>query len=50
MSHHDTKYLASIYGKIRMMHGRFHDYLGMTLDYREKGKLKIVMKAYTKKY
>ena len=57
VSHHDPgkidkliKYLASIYGKINMKCGRVHEYLGMTLDYREKGKLKVTMKEYTKKY
>ena len=57
VSHHDpakidelTKYLALIYGKITMKHGRVHDYLGMMLDYREKGKFKVMMKEYAKKY
>ena len=29
--------------------GRVYEYLGMTLHYREKEKLKVTMKEYTKK-
>ena len=55
VSHHDPekideliKYLASIYGMITMKCGRVHEYLGMILDYKEKEKLKVTTKEYTK--
>ena len=57
VSHHDpakidelTKYIASIYSKITMKCRRVCDYLGIMVDYREKGKCKITIKEYTKKY
>ena len=39
------------YGKINPLvttHGKVHEYLGMTLDYTEDGKVKIIMKDYIK--
>jgi hypothetical protein len=39
------------YGKIHPLvttHGKVHEYLGMTLDFMEDGKVKIVMKDYIK--
>ena len=38
--------LTEIYGKLRVSRGEFHDYLGMNLDYRERGKVRIEMKKY----
>ena len=35
--------------KIKPSRGKVHDYLGMTLDYSEPGKVKIYMKDYVKK-
>ena len=37
------------YGKVVATRGKVHDYLGMTFDYRTKGKVKIDMSDYIKK-
>jgi hypothetical protein len=43
-------YLSQIYGnKMTVMRGDVHDYLGMDLDYSEKGKVKVSMIKYVKK-
>lgn len=45
-----AKYLGEIYGpKVKVHRGKIHDFLGMDLDYREKGKVKISMIRYLKK-
>eukprot|EP00957_Ditylum_brightwellii_P154161 11731775-Ditylum_brightwellii.AAC.1 len=36
------------YGKMKTTRGNVHEYLGMTLDYRKKGKVKVGMVKYTK--
>ena len=43
------KWLNKVYGKhgeVKATRGDIHDYLGMTLDYSEKGKVKIGMTDY----
>jgi hypothetical protein len=43
------KWLNSMYGKhgkVTATRGRIHDYLGMELDYRKQGELKINMTTY----
>jgi hypothetical protein len=43
------KWLNSKYGnngKVTATHGKVHDYLGMELDYRKRGKLIINMSKY----
>ena len=43
-------YLSSIYGKkLSVKRGKVHDYLGMDLDYTEKGSVKVSMVRYTGK-
>ena len=37
------------FGKVVATRGKVHDYLGMTFDYRTKGKVKINMSDYIKK-
>jgi hypothetical protein len=37
------------YGEVKATRGKIHDYLGMTLDYSEKGKVKIAMRDYVAK-
>ena len=44
-----AKYSAVIYREITIKRGWEHNYLGMVLNYLEKGKLKVTMKDYTKK-
>ena len=40
-------YLVGIYGdKLTAHHGDVHDYLGMDLDYSEKGNMKVSMIKY----
>jgi hypothetical protein len=56
ISHVDPEVVDSLvslldgeYGKINPLvttHGKVHEYLGMTLDYTEDGKVKIIMKDY----
>eukprot|EP00804_Cyclotella_cryptica_P029403 CCRYP_013361-RC/>CCRYP_013361-RC protein AED:0.41 eAED:0.27 QI:0/-1/0/1/-1/1/1/0/407 len=41
-------WLRSIYGNISVSHGDKHTYLGMDLDYSEKGKCHITMPGYTR--
>lgn len=41
-------WLRSLYGNISVSEGDKHTYLGMDLDYSEKGKCKISMAGYTK--
>ena len=41
-------WLRSIYGNISVSHGDKHTYLGMDLDYSDKGKCRITMSGYTK--
>eukprot|EP00804_Cyclotella_cryptica_P010072 CCRYP_018045-RB/>CCRYP_018045-RB protein AED:0.27 eAED:-0.33 QI:0/-1/0/1/-1/1/1/0/595 len=41
-------WLRSIYGNISVSRGDRHTYLGMDLDYSEKGKCKVSMEGYTK--
>jgi len=36
------------HGKVKVHRGKVHDYLGMNLDFSEKGKVKIDMKSYVK--
>jgi hypothetical protein len=56
MSHVDEKevskliiWLKSIYGEdMRVLRGRVHDYLGMTLDFTNKGEVKVTMIDYLK--
>eukprot|EP00957_Ditylum_brightwellii_P135686 10347663-Ditylum_brightwellii.AAC.1 len=36
------------YGKMKTARGKVHEYLGMTLDYRKKGKVKVGMVKYIK--
>jgi hypothetical protein len=56
MSHEDERevtrlitWLKSIYGEdIRVSRGRVHDYLGMTLDFTNKGEVKVTMIDYLK--
>ena len=38
-----TSYLNEIYGGIKVSCGKVHDYLGMDLDYSDKGILKVLM-------
>ena len=43
------KWLNSVYGnygKVKAVRGKVHEFLGMTFDFREKGKVKIDMKDY----
>ena len=40
------KDLEKIYGKCSVSRGKYHDYLGMHLDFRTKGKLKVDMRKY----
>ena len=43
------EYLQGIYGdKMKVRRGKVHDYLGMILDYREKGVLKVSIIPYVK--
>ena len=39
-------YLNDIYGWLWASHGKVHNYLGMTLDYSDKGKLQVLMIPY----
>ena len=55
MSHEDPAVLTSligwlkgIYGDLRISRGAKHDYLGMEMDFSEKGKVKFGMDEYTK--
>eukprot|EP00957_Ditylum_brightwellii_P002740 210448-Ditylum_brightwellii.AAC.1 len=43
------KVLESKYGNTKTIHGKVYNYLGMTFDYRKKGKVKVSMVKYTKK-
>ena len=36
------------HGKVKVHHGTKHDYLGMVLNYREKGKIAVDMSDYIK--
>ena len=56
MSHKDPKevtkmikWIESKYGEIRAKRGKLHNYLGMVLDYQEKGTVKIIMETYINK-
>ena len=40
------EWLESKYGKMRTTRGRYHDYLGMDLDFRSKGSVAIRMEKY----
>ena len=42
----ENKYGSDQNGHIKKTRGKKHKYLAMLLDYRDKGKLKIDMKAY----
>ena len=45
-----TTYLSSIYGvKLMVKRGKVHDYLGMDVDFSQKGALKVSMIPYTGK-
>ena len=45
-----STYLSSIYGvKLTVKRGKVHDYLGMDLDFSQKGTLKVSMIPYTGK-
>ena len=39
-------WMESKYGKINAKRGKLHDYLGMTLDFTTRKKLKIILKDY----
>ena len=39
-------YLISIYGWLSRSQGKVHDYLGMNLDFSDKGKLQVSMIPY----
>ena len=43
------EWFKGIYGNVRVSRGKVHDYLGMHLDFRDKGKLKISMVPFLKK-
>ena len=43
-----TKKYGSI-GKVKIIRGKKHDYLGMTLNYTKKGKVKVDMTKYVKR-
>ena len=43
------EWFKGIYGKVRVSRGKKHDYLGMNLDFTEKGKLRISMVPFLKK-
>ena len=45
-----ASWLELIYGNIKVQREKQMDYLGMILDYREKGKVKFSMKEYVKKH
>ena len=54
ISHEDEKEVTKViewlrgkYGELRVSRGKVHEYLGMTLDFTEKGKVKIGMKEFT---
>eukprot|EP00957_Ditylum_brightwellii_P112576 8581787-Ditylum_brightwellii.AAC.2 len=40
--------LEKKYGKMQTTQGKVHDYLGMTLDFRKRGKVKVGMVKYAK--
>eukprot|EP00957_Ditylum_brightwellii_P122138 9314495-Ditylum_brightwellii.AAC.1 len=42
------KLLENKYGNMKTTWGKVHDYLGMTLDFRKKGKVKVGMVKYAK--
>ena len=44
----DWKYGDEEIGKVKATRGKKHDYLAMTLDYSEKGKVKVDMRNYIK--
>jgi hypothetical protein len=44
-----TKKLSAKYGQkmpLTIHHGEVHEYLGMTIDYSEEGKVKFIMQDY----
>jgi hypothetical protein len=41
-------WLKGIYGDMKVSRGKVHDYLGMTLDYSNKGEVKATMTDYMK--
>ena len=43
------EWFKTIYGNVRVSRGKVHDYLGMNLDFSDKGKLKISMVPFLKK-
>jgi Reverse transcriptase (RNA-dependent DNA polymerase) len=45
----DTKYGDNKIGKVKAVRGNKHEYLGMILDYSNKGELQLDMKSYIKK-
>ena len=48
----DTKridWFKSIYGKVKVSWGKLHQYLGMDMDFGEKGKLKMSVVPFLKK-
>ena len=42
------KWFGKIYGNIKVSRGKVHNYLGMQLDYRHKGEVRMSMKDYVK--
>ena len=42
-------WFKSIYGKVKVSRGKLHQYLGMDMDFGEKGKLKMSMVTFPKK-
>ena len=43
------EWFKSIYGKVKVSRGKLHQYLGMDMDFGEKGKLKMSMVPFLKK-
>ena len=40
--------LEQVYGELRITRGKVHKYLGMTLDFRTSGELRVTMVNYLK--
>eukprot|EP00957_Ditylum_brightwellii_P108424 8271124-Ditylum_brightwellii.AAC.1 len=55
ISHIDSREVTKVlnilqkkYGKMRTTRGKIHKYLGMTLNFKKKGKVRVGMVKYTK--
>ena len=44
-----TKYEDKDIGEVKVKYGKVHPYLGMTFNFEEEGKLKIIMREYIDK-